>query len=165
MSFEWFKRKPLTSMVAIATIASAIAAGFSAYSTSVYTNSSRESEKRQILQSYLTMYADVVSKIDGEVMSSVAGFTGADRKSQAIIEILGGMLVTVVDAMYETGDGRASAWVEFIEKIPGPLVKPGFCLENFAKTDQTMLKIEKARENVMKKAYVKENIWYACKHH
>lgn len=159
MIFSLFKNEHVT---AISALFSAIAAACSAVAAFGYGYTAREAEKRQIMQSYITMYAGTLSKADYRAIDTVDGFKNADRNAKNTIEVLDGMLVTLADSMHETEDERATTWSKFIEAIPGPLIEPNFCLERYAKHNQTKIEIEAYRKNIMKSNGINEN---PCRDH
>lgn len=150
MNFSWFKHE---YVAAFSTSMAAVAAAFSGWSAWNSNYAQAEYEMRQIMQSYITAYADV-AKDDADAMNNVDVFLKS--RSQARIIILSGLLVTLIDSMHDIDDERAKVWARFIKKIPGPLVTPESCLEDYAKRKQTVSEIQEARRNVMRDNKIKE---------
>jgi hypothetical protein len=138
----------LETLSLFAAVCSAIAAGTSAYVATQARKQVQTSEVRQSQQVYLGAYREARNKIDYAVMSTVDAYNRASPNEQSQIQIVEGLLVSVVDTMYQTGDAHAPMWAEYIKSIPGPLVQSGFELEGFAADPRTIAAIDKARQTI-----------------
>ena len=99
---------------------------------------------RDAISRYLATYSEVLK--DGTELNP-EGFKRLDWRDQRRVEILNGLLVSVVDAMYEAGDKRAALWAGYLARIDGPIAN-GFELEAYASRPETLAVIQSVRQRI-----------------
>jgi hypothetical protein len=135
--------------IAVATVAAAIAAVFSAYAAIEANATAQKSEVRQLLVTYLATYRETMKDLGLDALSSVAAYKALKKEQKEQVKIVDGLLVSVVDAMYESSDSRADVWAGFIKAIPGPLAD-GYPLEDYATNRKTITAIKQATNAILK---------------
>lgn len=144
-----------TVTATIASAVSALAATASIYLTVRYGHEqasiTRQATLQQSLKAYTTQYQDILSK-HPEGPSSIKNYVrlgGADRSA---VQIVAGLLVQVVDEMYESKDPRWKAWSTYFASFPGPLFC-GYPLENYAMEPATRTAIQAAVKSAKSEGY------------
>jgi hypothetical protein len=105
------------------------------------------SELRQILVTFLEAYRETSEKNRIGILSSIDAYNAASMNEKIQAQIVDGLLVSVVGAMYHSDDPRADTWASFIKTIPGPLAE-GYPLETYATHLKTKEEIAKARRAI-----------------
>ena len=96
---------------------------------------------------YQAEYARLINDIADPF--SVAGYSRLSENNKIRVQIVDGMLVGVIDLMFQTKDRRASTWAGFLPAIAGPLAC-GYPLELYAGDNATLDAIRKAKEKALK---------------
>ncbi|MDQ2659499.1 MAG: hypothetical protein M3Y03_03685 [Verrucomicrobiota bacterium] len=99
---------------------------------------------RENLARYLAAYADTMK--EDEHLTNVDAFLKLSWREQRRVEIVDGLLATVVDAMYTTDDERAEVWANYLRYITAP-VAAGFHLEAYVSHPKTRRLVEEIEES------------------
>jgi hypothetical protein len=110
-----------------------------------------KSELRQTLITYLTAFRETTASHQFNILPSISDYCKANTEVKTEVQIVDGLLVSVVDTMYYNNDPRADIWASYIRAIPGPLAT-GYNLEVYATNEKTMAAIKAAREAILKSA-------------
>jgi hypothetical protein len=147
--------------IAVCTFLAAVAACWSAYISGRALDESAYSQNQTLqlqLQSvisqniavYTERYSNAITEGLGDGINSVDGYKKLNGSQQSKVQIVDGLLCSLVDALYYGGDTkRADIWASYIAAIPGPLAT-GYPLEIYASHPKTKAAISKARENILK---------------
>jgi hypothetical protein len=110
------------------------------------------SELRQTLLAYLTAYGAVSREDNGKGIDAISHVSCYKHMAnmQSPVQTLDGLLITVVDEMYDIGDKRAETWAKYIPGIPGPLATGYPLAETYATNQKTKDAIKHAKDLIDK---------------
>jgi hypothetical protein len=103
-----------------------------------------QDQLRQQMLAYMTEFARLVNDEDDPF--SVNGYRQLKREgTKRRVEIVAGLLVGVIDLMYQREDPRVVEWAGYITGLPGPLAQD-YPLETYATHPKTKAAIVRARD-------------------
>jgi hypothetical protein len=116
---------------------------FTLYFTFTTNNLNKSIAINERIRTYLAAFSDTI--VSGDEYS-VEGYNKLTKKDQLRVQILDGMMASIVDAMYQAGDDRVDIWAEYLRQIKGPMAG-GMQLEAYATQPQTRRLIEEIRKS------------------
>ena len=131
-------------MAAIGSLLTGLAA---LWSISEASDIASRDQLRQNMQLYLNTYMHVQDQFGAAAIGDVKVYDQLSAEGKANIQIVDGLLVSVVDAMYAANDPRVDTWKGFIRTIPGPLAS-GYPLWVYATRAETQAAIKAAQEAI-----------------
>jgi hypothetical protein len=133
---------------AVAAVGAAVSAGAALYSIREASDIASQDQVRQTVQLYLTTYREVEDKVGAAAFNHVEIYNHLNTEAKSEVQIVLGLLVNVVDAMYAAQDPRKGKWSKFIRGIPGPLADDNFDLTVYAAQPETKAAIRDAQQIV-----------------
>jgi hypothetical protein len=153
--------KAITLVSAAAAVLAALVAWL-AYCETKQANLSADLNRS--MSAYLAGYLDANSLLSaGDPLRFAAAYQALPVGDRRRVEILNGLLVSVVDAMYASGDCRASVWASFLQNSKGPS-QSGALIEGFAKQPETRSAIAASRTSIfVTEESIKDDLKRKCK--
>lgn len=93
----------------------------------------REASIRQQMSLYLTEFGKLRDK-EPKIIHDDYFYASCDWQLRSQLQILAGLLVSLVETMHQAEDLRTKTWLRFIGHLPGVLLDPEFTLEHYAAT-------------------------------
>jgi hypothetical protein len=109
-------------------------------------HTAQTAELRQTMLTYLAVFKEqTADKHKRGILAKIRCYNDATEEEQIRVQIIDGLLVAVVDAMYDDDHPSAEIWASYIAGIPGPLSN-GYELEIYARNKRTKEAINRAKQ-------------------
>ena len=133
------------SLIAVA--AAVLSAAFAYFSYSETKRANLEAHVDRTMIAYLSAFAEASNNLTiGETLQNPEAYKLATTNQKRRTEIVNGLLVQLVDAMYAAEDCRRYAWAQYLQGAQGPS-KAGYPIEDYAKLPQTLHAIKNGKSS------------------
>ena len=130
-----------------AATAAILSAAFSYFSYCETRRANLEADVNRTMTAYLSAFAEASSNFAiEEIITNLEAYKSASTNQKVRTQIVNGLLVQLVDAMYAAEDCRRYAWGYFLKGAQAP-GKAGYPIEVYAKQPQTLLAIRNGKSS------------------